>query len=151
MEKWRVQQKRKEGKVENEEEKEKKKKKKKVRYRKGKAEEVQGAQSETNLGGIAEVAIFLMILEQNWLSVSAAAEGPQRKTEAVIRMQQEVRNKESSWTEAVPIRWKRPEGEDRTEMQKAARRLRCTLLKGSTWSTERYLLWKRAHIEEGGY
>ena len=28
-------------------------------------------------------------------------------------------------------------GEDRTEMKKEARRLRCTLLNGSTWSTEK--------------
>ena len=35
--------------------------------------------------------LFLfLILVQNWLSVSAAAEGAKRRTEAMMRMQQEV-------------------------------------------------------------
>ena len=68
-------------------------------------------------------------------SVSAAAEGPQRSTEAMTRIEQEVQVKGRSWTEAVSIRWRRPEGEDRTEMKKEAKLLRCTLLSGSAWST----------------
>ena len=70
-------------------------------------------------------------------------------------MQQEVRIKESRWAEATPQRWKQPEGEDRIEMKKEARVLRCTLLIGSGWSTEKkcmkrykgkcgYLLWDGA-------
>ena len=43
-------------------------------------------QSEATLGEVWEVG-------QNWRSVSAAAEGPQRRTEAVMRMQQEVQVK----------------------------------------------------------
>ena len=79
---------------------------------------------------------LLLILEQNWLSVSAAGEGPQRKTEAVMRMQQEVQIKESRWAEATPKRWKQPKGEDRIEMKKEARVVRCALLNGLAWSTE---------------
>ena len=39
--------------------------------------------------------------------------------------------------ETVPKRWKQLKGEDRTEMKKEARLLRCTLLSGSTWSTKK--------------
>ena len=53
--------------------------------------------------------------------------------------------------EEIPQMWRKPKGEDRTEM-KEARVLRCTLLNESAWSTEkkvhekiqrkvRYLLW----------
>ena len=51
--------------------------------------------------------------------------------------QQEVLIKESRWTEAVPKRWKQPKREDRTEIKKEARRLRCTLPNGPAWSTEK--------------
>ena len=74
---------------------------------------------------------------QNWLSVSAASEGRQSSTEAMTKMQQGVRIKESSWTEVLPKRWKQPKEEDRKNMQKGARRLRCTLVNGSAWSTEK--------------
>ena len=67
----------------------------------------------------------------------AAAEGPQRRTEEVMRMQQEVQIKESRWAEETPERWMQPEEEDRTEMKKEAKLLRCTLLNGSAWSTEK--------------
>ena len=36
-----------------------------------------------------------------------------------------------------PQRWKQPKGEDWTEMKKEAKLLRCTLLNGSVWRTER--------------
>ena len=45
--------------------------------------------------------------------------------------------KESGWAEESPQRRKQPEGEDMTEMKKEAKLLRCTLLNGSAWSTER--------------
>ena len=58
-------------------------------------------------------------------------------------------------------KWKRSKGVDRTEMRKEEKRLRCALLDGSAWSTEkkymrRYtgtfdiLFGKGAQIEEGG-
>ena len=45
--------------------------------------------------------------------------------------------KESSLRERAPKRWKQPKGEDRNDMKKEVGALRCTLLNGSTWSTER--------------
>ena len=54
------------------------------------------------------------------------------------RMQQhEVQVKENRRAEVIPRRWRQPKGKDRTEMRKEAKRLRCTLLNGSAWSTER--------------
>ena len=54
-----------------------------------------------------------------------------------LRMQQEVQVKGDRWAEEIPQRWRQPKGADRTEMRKEAERLRCTLLNGSAWSTER--------------
>ena len=51
--------------------------------------------------------------------------------------QQEVQMKETRWVDEIPQRWKQPKGENRTEIKKEAKRLRCTLLNGSAWSTER--------------
>ena len=46
--------------------------------------------------------LFLfLIVGQNGLSVNAAAEGQQRRTEATTRMQQEVQVKEHRWTEGT--------------------------------------------------
>ena len=81
--------------------------------------------------------LLFLIVGQNWLGVSAAAEGPQRRTEAVKRMQEEVQVTECRWAEVIPQRRRQPKGEDRLEMQKEARRLMCTLLNGPAWSTER--------------
>ena len=47
--------------------------------------------------------------------------------------QQEVKKKESRCLEEIAQRWKQPEGEDRTEMKKEEKRLKCTLLNGSAW------------------
>ena len=74
---------------------------------------------------------------QNWLSVSAASEWRQSSTEAMTRMQQGVRIKESSWTEVLPKRWKQPKEKDGKNMQKDARKFGCTLVNGSSWSTEK--------------
>ena len=66
------------------------------------------------------------------MSVSAAAAGPQRRKEAVVRMQQGGQVKESGWMEeATPKRWNQPKG-NRTDINKEARLLRCTLVNGST-------------------
>ena len=53
------------------------------------------------------------------------------------RCEQEVQVKESRWVEEIPQRWRQAKGEDRTEMKKEAKLLRCTLLNGSAWSTGR--------------
>ena len=90
------------------------------------------------LGKSGRWHFLLCLLGQNWPCVSAAVEGPQKRTEMMDRLQQqEVQVKESRWAEEIPQRWRQPKGEDRTEMRKEAKRLRCTLLNGSAWSTER--------------
>ena len=90
------------------------------------------------LGKSGRWLFLFLLLVQTWLCVNAAAEGLQKRTEMMnIWQQQEVRVKESRWAEEIPQRWKQPKGEDRTEMKKEAKMLRCTLLNGSAWSTER--------------
>ena len=80
---------------------------------------------------------LLLLLPENWLCVSAAAEGPQRRTEVMVRVQQDVQVKGGRWAEEIPQRWRQPKGEDKTEMKKEEKLLRCTLLNGSAWSTEK--------------
>ena len=108
------------------------------------------------------MALSPFVIGQNWLCVNAAAEGWQRRTEMMERMQQqEVQVKESRWMEETPQRWRQPKGADRTEMRKEEKRLKCTLIKwvGLQYREEvhekiqrqvRYLLWDRAQLEEGG-
>ena len=56
------------------------------------------------LGELEKWLFLFLLLGKNWLRVSAAAEGPQRRKEAVMRMQQEVRITESSWRESAEDR-----------------------------------------------
>ena len=117
-ERWRVQEeKMEEGEVEEEEEKEQDKEEggaqqkemvEKVqrdhhkpvydeneRRRKGKGEqkEARSPKVRQTLGKYGKWLFLLPITGQNWLSVGAAAEGQQRRTEAVMRMHQEVQVK----------------------------------------------------------
>ena len=90
------------------------------------------------LGKSGRWLFLLLLLGQNWLYDNAAAEGLQRRTEMMERMrQQEVQVKESRWMEENPQRWRQPKGPDRTEVRKEEKRLRCVLLGGSTWNTEK--------------
>ena len=77
----------------------------------------------------------------------------------MVMMQQEVQVKEGRREEEIPQRWKQPKGEDRTEMKKEAKLLRCTLPNCSAWSTGRKYVRRYkgkcdiffgAQIEEGG-
>ena len=77
--------------------------------------------------------LLRLLLQQSGLCVSAAAGGPQKRTEAMEMLQQELQVDGGRWAEEIPQRWKRPKGEDRTEMKKDAKLLRCTLLNGSAW------------------
>ena len=88
------------------------------------------------LGKFGTWLFVLLLLGQSGIGVSAAAEGPQRRAVAMMRMQQEVQFKESRWMEEIPQRWRRPKGEERTE-NKEVRVLRCALFDGSVWSTEK--------------
>ena len=113
------------------------------------------------LGKFGKWLFLILIVGQNCPSVSSAAEGQQRRTEAVMRMQQEVQVKEYRWAEETSQSWRQPKGEDGTEMKQEARVLRSTWLSGSGWSTEKeYMMrykgkcglffWEGAQIEEGG-
>ena len=105
---------------------------------KGRPKEKQTSQRHASPGKSERWHFLLLRMAQNWLCVNAAAEGLQRRTEMMERMQQqEVQVKESRWMEEIPPRWRHPKGEDRTETRKEAKRLRCTLLNGSAWSTEK--------------
>ena len=65
-------------------------------------------------------------MAQNWLCVNAAAEGLKKRMEMMERWQhQEVQVKESGWAEEISQRWKQPKREDRAEMKKEAKLLRC--------------------------
>ena len=44
---------------------------------------------------------------------------------------------EREQTEEIPQRMRQPKGEDRTEMSKEEKRLKCTVRNGSAWSTGR--------------
>ena len=71
------------------------------------------------LGKSGRWLFLLVLLEENWLCVNAAADGVQKRTEMMERwQQQEVQVKERRWAEELPQRWKQPEGEDRTEKKK---------------------------------
>ena len=88
------------------------------------------------------------VLAQNWLCVNAAAAGLQKRTEVMERWQhQEVQVEGNRWAEEISQRWKQRKGEDRAEMKKEAKLLRCTLLNGSAWSTERKYM-RRYKVEE---
>ena len=85
--------------------------------------------------------LLLLLLGQSVLGVSAAAEGPQKRTEA-LKDSAGTQVKGGRWAEEIPQRWRQPKGEGRSKMKKEATFfLRCTLLNGSAWSTE----WNYEH------
>ena len=136
VEKWRVQRKRKEKDVEkkkNQEEKgevqkeelvEKVQRKDRHIFTAKRQEEEVGKKGRRPrarqlLGKSGRWLFLLVLLEENWLCVNAAADGVQKRTEMMERwQQQEVQVKERRWAEELPQRWKQPEGEDRTEKKK---------------------------------
>ena len=156
VERWRVQKKRKE---EQWEKKKKKKKKEKAKYRKrswwkkvqrkdskplygddkkekkGRQKKKQTSQSETSLGEIWKMSLSLLAFLGRIAFVSTVQQKDCRieRTEMMEKWQrqQEVRVEESRWAEEIPPRWKQPKSDDRTEIKKEARMLRCTLLNGS--------------------
>ena len=89
------------------------------------------------LGKFGKWLFLLLILGQNWRSVNDAAGRPQRRAEAMVRMQQEVQVKEGRGVEDIPQRWRQPKREDWTWKKKEARVVRCALLNGSAWSAEK--------------
>ena len=72
---------------------------------------------------------------QSPVGANAASDEPQCKTGQMIRVQEGTEVKVSSWEKAIPKRSQQKGCEDRAEMQ--SKLMRCTLLPGSAWSTER--------------
>ena len=62
------------------------------------------------LGKSGRLLFLLLLLVQNWLCVSAAAEGPQKRTEVVVRM------------EEIHVKGGRRGGGDATKVEAATRR-----------------------------
>ena len=56
-----------------------------------------------------------------------------------MRLPQGVRIKESSRKETAPKRWKQPKGQERTEMKKETKLLRCTLLTDQRGVQRKYM------------
>ena len=99
------------------------------------------------LGGLWEIGkwfFFLVMFGQSLVEVNAASEQAQYIRGQMIGMQ--------------AVGGKQEEGKDRKEMQKKSRMVRCTLLNGSVWSTEKNymrrckgkcgIFWDRAQNEE---
>ena len=93
---------------------------------------------------------LLLILMQNWFCVDAAVERLEPKGEAevpgIIIVSDAVegtfvdlggKSLQEEQKEKHPRKWERSKGADWTEMRKEEKRFLCTLLHGSTWSTER--------------
>ena len=72
------------------------------------------------MGKFGKWLFLFLVMGQNWSSNSTAAEGPQRRTEAVMRTQQEVRIQEKKMDGGSPKRWKQPKEVDQAEMKKEA-------------------------------
>ena len=102
------------------------------------------------LGKSGRWLFHLLILMQNWFCVDAAAGRLQPKGEAkvpeVIIVSDAVegtfvdldgRSLHEEQKGKQPRKWKRLKGVDWTEMRKEEKRLKCTLLNGSAWSTEK--------------
>ena len=93
----------------------------KKKKREGKQEGSKTTQSKASFGEVWKVALSFSDCGTELLSVSAAAEGQQRRTEAVTRMPQEMQVKEHRWMEKTSQRWRQLQVEDRTEMKKEAK------------------------------
>ena len=138
MERWRVQEKRKEEKCKKKEEREKEEGEvqKKEMVEKAQREDHKPPYDEDERGQERETDVpeqdklwrslenSSLLLLGHWLCVNAAAEGLQRRTEMMERMHQQDKGGSSQ------------KEMNRTEMKKEAKVLRCTLLNGSAWCTE---------------
>ena len=95
-----------------------------------------GPREKQFLGRPGRWLFLLLILMQSWLRVDAAAERLKPKGEGTFAdldgksLREEQKDKHYR-------EWKRSKGADWTEMRKEEKRLRCTLLNGSAWSTEK--------------
>ena len=122
--------------------------KKAEKYREEKVSERRRKQPKVwwTLGKFGKWLFLLLLIGQSWVGADAATEEIQCRCEPMERMQQEMEVKESSWKDAV-LRQKA--GEDRAEMKKEAKLLRCTLHSGSAWSTERKYIAQNEERRDG--
>ena len=102
------------------------------------------------LGSSGRWLFLLLILMQNWFCIDAAVERLEPKGIAIVPEIIIVTDAaEGTFTdldgeslreeqkEKHQRKWKRSKGVDRTEVRKEEKRLKCALLTGSIWSTER--------------
>ena len=89
-----------------------------------------------DLGEVWKMAIYLVVT-QSWLGANAALEETQDRSGPVTLVWQEMEVKEGSWGDSFPKMRRRKGGQDKTQIQKEARGMTCTLLTGSAWSTEK--------------
>ena len=120
------------------------------------------AAEQGKLSGSLESGLFFLVVGQNWRSVSTSAEGQQRRTEAVMRMQQETQVEEHRWTEEG--NFTKEEAAERGRQNKNEERSKKIEAHPAQWvdlecrekvhekmlRQMRYLLWHRAQIENGG-
>ena len=64
----------------------------------------EGPKVRQTLGDFGMWLFLLLLFGQNWLCVTAAAEGRHRRKEVMVRMQQEVEVQEGRWAEENPQR-----------------------------------------------
>ena len=89
------------------------------------------------LDGLVGTWFFLLIvIGQSVMGVNAASENAP-KSEQMIGMQGGTEVNESSWGQTCQRRSRQEESEDRKEMQKESRMVKCTLLNGSVWNTKK--------------
>ena len=102
------------------------------------------------LGGSGRWLFLLLILMQNWFGVDAAvgrqdSEGKAQVPEIIIVsdavegtfVDLEGKSLQEEQKDRHQRQWKRSKGVDRTGLRKEEKRLRCALLNGSAWSTEK--------------
>ena len=99
--------------------------------------EARRTKSETDPGEDWEMAPSPLAIGAEWAICQRCSRRTAEKTKAMERMQQQFQVKGGRWAEEIPQRWRKLKGEDRTEMEKEAKLLRCTLLNGTAWSAER--------------
>ena len=98
------------------------------------------------LGRSGRWLFLLLILVQDWVCIDAAAgrrepkgkaEVPENHYRVGCGVDLDGKSLQEEQMEKHQREWKRFTGVDRTEMRKEEKRLRCALLNGSAWSTEK--------------
>ena len=83
------------------------------------------------------------MIGQSLVEVNAASENAQNRNGQFVGMQGRTKVNASRWWQAIQRRCRQEEGKDRKETQKESGMVRCILLNGSAWTTE-----KREEVHE---